>query len=363
MKNRAVMLLSKLLWCQGLCPVTISMAVQPMLQTSDFSPCPSERHTSGAIHRMVPESFVGPSWGPFLREQPKSVSFKTVSIFFWDTRMLAHLMSPWMMPMRCRYNSPARICFRNRRTTHSGMKPHSSSIPLRAPPGMYSMKMDTLVSSSVPRYLTMLGWWRPCRICTSLASASACEAVNPSASFLMAMSCPSSRLMARYTSAKPPWATIVGKMVYCLASRRSGVFSSIMGSGIGVCTCAEGPGEGEARVITVVPSRHPWRGTQGGTVTLSLGRVGMWDDAGSPSGGGGGNDGGLMSAPRGGDGGAPGGRGTGGPGGRGTAPGSIGAEGLPFGDTGGLSSASDNWEAPPAIKRRWESEVGSSSGQ
>jgi hypothetical protein len=82
-------------------------------------------------------------------EAPKSASLTRPVL---STRMLAPLMSRWMMPLACRYSSPSRICLVYTRTTDSLNDPNLASSEAIDPPGTYSRKMLSAAGvRSVPR--------------------------------------------------------------------------------------------------------------------------------------------------------------------------------------------------------------------
>ena len=131
-------------------------------------PPPSGRHraeqTSGAIHSTVPRAARTVLVRMAETELPKSVSLTTP---LSDRRMLAPLMSRWMIPLPWRYCSPCSTWYRYMRSRSSSRAPKRSRMHAMEPPGRYSRMMQNPSLRSVPKYLTTLGWSNERRVSTS----------------------------------------------------------------------------------------------------------------------------------------------------------------------------------------------------
>ncbi len=135
----------------GRWPVSISTTRQPTLHISAFFVYEVCLTTSGAIQKTDPCSDCRPL-------RPATVDLtrvdnKLLSTFFempksailmpplLSTRMLAPLMSRWMMSRSCKYSSPVRVCLIQRWTSASSKGPHLLRIEDTVPPGTYSRKI------------------------------------------------------------------------------------------------------------------------------------------------------------------------------------------------------------------------------
>mmetsp|Transcript_6345 Transcript_6345/g.22928 ORF Transcript_6345/g.22928 Transcript_6345/m.22928 type:complete len:225 (+) Transcript_6345:183-857(+) len=127
-------------------PVAISYTVHPTLQMSASNPAFCCLITSGAIQHALPLKDFPIDTRSSTLAMPKSAS---LILPLFSTRMFAPLMSRCTTRWECKYAKPMRICLVYTRMTFSSNLPNLVTSDAMEPPGTYSRKIYSAVSSRV----------------------------------------------------------------------------------------------------------------------------------------------------------------------------------------------------------------------